>query len=432
MKKYLFLLTVLLLMAAGQSCSSDEEKDNVEPVPVEEKEVIETPFNPNLSVVIPLTSNEKNMVSNLNQFSFDFFVRCCLFKGELLTDSTSMMSPLSLAYAMGMMQAGAKGQTRDEIVTSMYLPAFKAEDINAFFAKMTEWLPQVDTTATLKVANALFINSDLDLKLRDEYVGPMEKDYNAFITGIPYSDPASVDVVNRWCSENTDGLIPSIINHLNRNDILHILNAIYLSAEWKTPFKEELTTMMPFWGEDKGCTVPMMHQLSPMGYASHDTYDAISMPLKGENLRFVVLLPHEKIEDLILELTNNRMKEALTFKAMHNVNLSLPSFEQEATHDLVAELKKAGVTAAFNPAQADFTTMTEQRDVFVSSVLQKTAISVKESGVKAAAVTDVSFGDTSDNSHQEYKEFNANHSFIYCITEQSTGLILFIGCYAGD
>ena len=52
MKKYLFLLTVLLLMAAGQSCSSDEEKENVEPVPVEEKEVIETPFNPSTSTAL--------------------------------------------------------------------------------------------------------------------------------------------------------------------------------------------------------------------------------------------------------------------------------------------------------------------------------------------------------------------------------------------
>ena len=39
-------------MAAGQSCSSDEEKENVEPVPVEEKEVIETPFNPSTSTAL--------------------------------------------------------------------------------------------------------------------------------------------------------------------------------------------------------------------------------------------------------------------------------------------------------------------------------------------------------------------------------------------
>jgi hypothetical protein len=58
---------------------------------------------------------------------------------------------------------------------------------------------------------------------------------------------------------------------------------------------------------------------------------------------------------------------------------------------------------------------------------QAAKIRVDEDGTEAAAVTVVETRKSLDE-----VTFNANHPFLYVISEQSTGAILFIGQYCGE
>ena len=440
MKKYLYFLAVLLLMATGQSCSDDSDSPQE---PVEEtEETTTTTFEPKLAVTIPLTDKEKAMVSSLNQFFFKVFYISSVLEAENgqldYADKSAMMSPLSLSYALGMLQSGAEGSTRREILSAMGLKSCSTDEVNDLFAKLIEWLPRVDTTATLQVANAVFTNSDHNVTLLNSFSQQMQDYYQAETFGIPYSDPSSVAAINQWCSTHTGGLIPEIVEELPQG-IMDILNAIYLKAQWKKPFAEAQTLVAPFYNaQEKASNVMMMHQVSQMGYASHNSYNAISMPFASENLRFVVLLPHtQQIYDyygMLEEIQHKGIEDALTFKKTHYVNLSLPQFETNDSFDnLVSTMQQLGMISAFNPEAARLSKMVANTGIYVSSIRQKTSISIKEAGLKAAAVTIVEMKEgASPYKESELIGFNADHPFIYCITEQSTGLILFIGRYAGE
>jgi serine protease inhibitor len=82
------------------------------------------------------------------------------------------------------------------------------------------------------------------------------------------------------------------------------------------------------------------------------------------------------------------------------------------------------MTSAFNPGSADFSRIDSLKDLYISRVLQKTYIDLNEEGTEAAAVTVVEIGKTTAFVPLV---FNANRPFIYAITEQSTGVVLFIG-----
>ena len=77
---------------------------------------------------------------------------------------------------------------------------------------------------------------------------------------------------------------------------------------------------------------------------------------------------------------------------------------------------------------ADFKGISDM-DLFITKVIHKTAIEVKESGAAAAAIT-IILGETStghDTPEPKRIDFNVNRPFIFSICEKSTGSILFIG-----
>ena len=65
---------------------------------------------------------------------------------------------------------------------------------------------------------------------------------------------------------------------------------------------------------------------------------------------------------------------------------------------------------------------------------QKAKIKVNEEGSEAAAVTVAGMANCTSVGPKEYPKatFHANRPFVYCITEASSGVILFVGKFTGE
>jgi serpin B len=85
-----------------------------------------------------------------------------------------------------------------------------------------------------------------------------------------------------------------------------------------------------------------------------------------------------------------------------------------------------GMPLAFSNG-ADFSGMTGNRDLCISEVIHQAFINVDEKGTEAAAATAVTMKLTSAAPSNDLKVFNADHPFIYCIRDNTTGSILFMG-----
>ncbi|MBQ2044518.1 MAG: hypothetical protein II261_06755, partial [Bacteroidaceae bacterium] len=111
------------------------------------------------------------------------------------------------------------------------------------------------------------------------------------------------------------------------------------------------------------------------------------------------------------------------------VNLKFPIFESATEMKLNELLVSLGINRIFGNASPDEICLFDT-PVFVSSVIQKTSISVDEKGTEAAAGTyEIMYGNTGEEIKET--EMTLNRPFFYTIRETSTNTPLFIG-YQGS
>ena len=83
-----------------------------------------------------------------------------------------------------------------------------------------------------------------------------------------------------------------------------------------------------------------------------------------------------------------------------------------------------GIIDAFTPGIADFSGMDGTKNLFISNAIHQSYIEVNELGTEAAAATAIIMTLTAV---PEYKEFVADHPFLFLIQHEETGAILFMG-----
>jgi len=107
------------------------------------------------------------------------------------------------------------------------------------------------------------------------------------------------------------------------------------------------------------------------------------------------------------------------------VDVWMPRFKFTWESDLKQILSSLGMAVAFSENEANFTKINSDGHLFITKVKHKTYIDVNEEGTEAAAATSVGIGLTSAGPGGP--EFHAVRPFLFFITEEDTGAILFAG-----
>ena len=381
---------------------------------------------------IQLTEAQRVMRDDNNGFAWRLFQTMREQQGE----GSTVLSPISVTCLLGMLNAGAAGTTRDEITAALGF-GNDAEAVNEFCKKMIEGAPNVDPAATVKIANCIDVNSAMGLSLLKQYVNDMKKFYNAQIDALDFTKSSTLDKINSWCSKNTNGMIPSILDEINPNAAMYLLNAIYFNADWAEKFDVNDTRNSSFTRVDGSVvTQPLMHRKAIALCCESDLCSMMCIPFGSGGYQMYVMLPAEgkTVNDLIREMTQQSLTDHLNAGNMtaHEIDILMPKFEIVSDIDLLEILKSMGITTAFTPV-ADFSNMSNA-DLYVSKIRQKAKIEVNEDGAKASAVTIAEKLYTSVGGPQEYQksEFHANRPFLYLILEESTHSIFLIGTYCGE
>ena len=131
-------------------------------------------------------------------------------------------------------------------------------------------------------------------------------------------------------------------------------------------------------------------------------------------------------------LTVDKWKTALSSMTSEaKINLCLPKFEIEERDLLNDVLRNMGISRAFQ-MNAEFDNMFANKDqnFFISQVIQKSKIIVTEWGTEAASVTVVNMIESANPTQlPKTIDFVADHPFVYCIAEKTSGAILFEGVF---
>jgi serpin B len=161
---------------------------------------------------------------------------------------------------------------------------------------------------------------------------------------------------------------------------------------------------------------------------------ALELPYVEERLAMLILLPDrlDGLEQLEDSLTLDEIDRIVASLSSHRVTVSMPKFRTELGEPLVlgSTLQGMGMSAAFDPARADFMGMASPLDladkVFIDDVLHKAFVEVDEEGTEAWAASGEMFSLGVEPSLKTAR-FRADHPFLFLIRDVESGLVLFLG-----
>ena len=433
----LWLATALMMAVTMTACSvnnDDEKEPGVVICPVEEPgDINPEDIDPkdNQLKFIQLTRAEQQLVEGNNDFAFRLFRQ----SSDPLKDQ--IISPISITYALGMLNNGAAGETQAQINKTLGFGDTGADGINAFCQKMLIEGPNLDKLTKVMIANTIYMNKDYTLK--PDFIKKANDYFLAQPETRDFGDGKTLDVINQWASDHTQKMIEKVLTpeEFNPLAVSYLLNAIYFKGTWAQKFDANETQMEDFEqaGPDKQLVqVPMMHQKEHFPYTENDLCQAVSLPYGNGAFAMTLLLPREgkQVSDVLNTLTAETWRSNYQYMGIANVDLKLPRFETKTDLNLIEIMSSLGMPNAFIDGLAEFPNFCDA-DTYIELMKQVARIKLNETGTEAAAVTVIGVDKSASAEVPVIKDvvLHANRPFLYVISERSTGTIFFIGQFMG-
>lgn len=396
-----------MFLFAGLSCNNDLEETDLSPVKIE------------------LNMTEKKIVEDQNDFAFKLFAS--LYETSTDQSKNMLISPFSVHCALGMLSNGAVGETKTGILSAMQLGGYEQSEVNDYFQKMIQGLVGADPAVLFETANSIWYNKNI--RLKDDFVRSTKKQYEAEITSLDFSNASSVARINDWCKKKTKGKIPKIIDEVYPQAIAYLLNAVYFKARWQSVFSEQKTSKAPFYLENgQTSTVDFMHKDGSFYSYSDELFSTIALPYSTGTYYMRLIVPAESasLKEVVTALSKRGyLADCLQKSEVRDVELSLPRFEIESDNELKEALSMMGMNASFNLQQADFSDLADNSFI-VSGVKHSACFKVDEEGSEGAAVTAIMTDGAFIEPHEKLI-LKADRPFLFMVTENETGAILFMG-----
>ncbi|MBN2579113.1 MAG: serpin family protein [Pirellulales bacterium] len=417
------LLSDLRKLRKRPLTKADVEKLPREPVP----QIMYQPsgFHPPSSrKVKPLPPLERDplreaVVAGNNELAFQFYGKLSGGKPENV-----FFSPYSIATALAMVQAGARGQTAREIGEVLHLELPQA-DVPKAFAALQKALPEEGLGCQWRVANRLWYQQGRHFKA--DFAATLQDAFQADLGFVDFGQPeAARQAINHWVEEATKQRIHDLFppGGIRENTLLALTNAVYFQGSWESPFPERNTKQEWFYAPRKTLRVPMMSQEGMLKYGKNDAVQMVSLPYRGRNVSMLILLPENRAG--ALEALENRLS-AETVAAMMKklkteyMTLCLPRFTLHMGFPLPEVLQSLGMKSAFDAATADFGGISDEKPLWLNNAFHQAFVRVDEKGTEAAAATGLGcFGGP-------LISLRADHPFLFLIYDHRTGSILFLG-----
>lgn len=373
---------------------------------------------------IPLSTKSGEINTQVQRFSFDFYREIAKTEKD---KENFCISPLSASLCLGMVLNGADGNTYTEMQKTLGFEGFTNQQINEYVQMMQTELPKLDGRTIFTNANSLWVRNGFPLL--PEFIQTNQTYYNAEVSNEPF-DNSTLEKINSWCNQKTNGLIPEIINNIPDKAVSYLINAIYFKGLWKNEFKESDTKDETFYLANGGIVrVPTMRQTQSNNYYADEDVQVIELPYGNGAFSMVLFIPADrKKKDIDKVIADLDVETWLNWNEnMHPVEVTvyLPRFLIKTEKELIETMAALGIHDAFDSFNANFANMSTAHDLYLGLLKQKTYIELNESGTEAAAVTIAGMLETAMPSQPA--EIRFDHPFGYVLKEKSTGAILFAG-----
>lgn len=218
-------------------------------------------------------------------------------------EKNKVYSPLSIKYALEMLEDGTTGDSKEQIKS--VIGEYKAN--------------KYTNSANMSLANAIFINNNYKDSIKSSYIDTLSEKYNADVQFDSFQSP---DVVNSWINNKTLGLINNLVDDISSEKLL-LINALGISMDWNEKF----------------ILYPNLGVIASYPYEKNCSWGAADDVKKGkfynidEDISGMEIAASFNKYDIIKELGEDKIKETVkneTLKYVKEYELNLTSY---ATYD---------------------------------------------------------------------------------------------------
>ncbi len=357
---------------------------------------------------------EEKEIAVINSFATQMYE-------NLAEEENLFFSPLSIYMALGMTYNGADGTTQSEF-EAVLGDDVALNELNRELQYRVLGYEEID----FELANSLWIRDSYREQVLDTFLETNQEYYGAKVSYLDFDQPASVDAINDWVAETTEGLIDEAVEEIDPLAVMFLINTIYFQGDWLNQFEEEETYKSDFMiDEDDLVEVDMMRQINNFDYYEDDEIQFILLPYEGEETAMFVALPSEgeefdfaRIDDYVQSAQENAT----------SVDFHMPRTEISFRSSLKETLKEMGLVAAFSETDADFSNMAQdarEAGLHIHDVIHEAVLIIDEVGTEAAAMTSVEMR-VESVPHAE-KEMKVNRPYNVGIIDFETNAIMFTG-----
>ena len=407
MKRLIAILLVLAMALGMTACSQVSANDLMKDVPAKAVDVL-----PDMDAGAAAAA--------------DFGVR--LFKTSMEEGENTLISPLSVLYALAMTANGADGETLAQMEQVL---GMDVDNLNSYMLTYLNLLPEAKDYK-MSLANSIWFKDDPNFAVEQSFLQTNADYYGAGAYKAAFDEGTRNDI-NNWVKEHTDGMIPEIIDEIPDEAIMYLVNALAFDAKWADEYEEHQIREGSFTMEDgTRQDVDMMHS-EEYTYLEDDLATGFIKYYKDRRYAFVAMLPNEgvTVSQYVDSLTGEHLRELLNNPQDLTVFASIPKFETEYDIEMSEVLQEMGMTDAFDYRVADFSKLgtynVDGMNICINRVLHKTFISVTEQGTRAGAATAVEMVAEGAMEIVEYKEVILDRPFVYMLIDCETNLPFFIG-----
>jgi serpin B len=267
------------------------------------------------------------------------------------------------------------------------------------------------------------------LHLDSGFLDTLAGEYGAAVGLVDYKTAAAAarTLINQWVAGETHDRITDLIpdGALDELTRLVLVNAVYLHADWATPFDKDATHDGPFHAPGGDVQVPLMHGQEERGFAEGDGWKAVDLDYAGGQLAMTILVPDAGRFDEVTSHLDVTMLDAATATKPATVDLTLPKFDIDKQLLLKDQLVALGMPTAFADHRADFSGITTDEELVIDDVIHQADVTVDEKGTVAAAATAVIMRTTSAPANP--KTLVVDRPFVFLLRDKATGAVVFAG-----
>lgn len=372
-----------------------------------------------LNQVADYTTPDKSVVANSNNFGLN------IFKNTYAPDVNTIVSPTSLYIAFSMLYNGASENTQKQMRNCMGITTdTKTFNENIRSLQQSLLADRIDTEVML--SNSIWFRESLNKLIKPDFLFNNSEYFGALLAFLDFNSSSAPTTINKWVSDNTKGLIKSVIEDgIDPSTMLYLINTVYFKAKWRSAFESGMTYKETFNTPAGKINVDTMHNSGYYEFVDSGSYKAIKLPYTDGRSSMLLILPEGDLSKLVDKIDSSLIDSISKSMKRSYVKLSMPKVDVQCEMHPNAILSAMGMSDMFSPNAADFTGITDSAkllELHVSDVLHKTVLKIDEEGTEAAAVTSITMKATSALIDQP-AEMKIDRPFFLAVVDDEAGVV---------